>query len=80
MGFLTDRPQWKIAMCNLYNATKTHEAMRQLFLPINDLTNRLKPQMDVFPDYPPPMGRKDANGDRELAIARWWACRRRSSI
>jgi hypothetical protein len=39
-------------MCNLYNATTTHEAMRQLFLPINDLTNRLTPQMDVFPDYP----------------------------
>ncbi len=58
-------------MCNLYNATTTHEAMRQLFLPINDLTNRLTPQMDVFPDYPAPIGRKDANGDRELAIARW---------
>ncbi|ATU94091.1 DUF159 family protein (plasmid) [Phyllobacterium zundukense] len=58
-------------MCNLYNATTTFEAMRQLFLPINDLTNRLTPQMDVFPDYPAPIGRKDANGDRELAIARW---------
>ena len=58
-------------MCNLYNATTTHEAMRQLFMPINDLTNRLTPQMDVFPDYPAPIGRKDANGDRELAIARW---------
>jgi putative SOS response-associated peptidase YedK len=57
-------------MCN-YNATTTHEAKRQFFLPINDLTNRLEPQMDVFPDYPPPMGRKDANGDHELAIARW---------
>jgi putative SOS response-associated peptidase YedK len=58
-------------MCNLYNATTTHEAMRQLFLLINDLTNRLTPQMDVFPDYPAPIGRKDANGERELAIARW---------
>lgn len=27
----------------------------------NDLTNRLTPQMDVFPDYPAPIGRKDAN-------------------
>jgi putative SOS response-associated peptidase YedK len=58
-------------MCNLYNATTTFEAMRQLFLPINDLTNRLTPQMDVYPDYAAPIGRKDANGDRELAIARW---------
>lgn len=58
-------------MCNLYNATTTFEAMRQLFMPLNDLTNRLTPQMDVFPDYPAPIGRKDANGDREFAIARW---------
>ena len=33
----------------------------------SELTNRLTPQMDVFPDYPAPIGRKDANGDRELA-------------
>ncbi|TXR46301.1 SOS response-associated peptidase family protein, partial [Phyllobacterium endophyticum] len=26
---------------------------------------------DVFPDYPAPIGRKDASGERELAIARW---------
>jgi putative SOS response-associated peptidase YedK len=58
-------------MCNLYNATTTFEAMRQLFLPINDLTNRLMPQMDVYPDYPAPIGRKDDKGDRELAITRW---------
>jgi hypothetical protein len=36
--------------------------MRQLFLPVNDLTNRLTAQMDVFSGYPPPIGRKDANG------------------
>lgn len=58
-------------MCNLYNATTTFEAMRQLFLPVHDLTNKLTPQMDVYPDYPAPIGRKDANGERELAIARW---------
>ena len=45
--------------------------MRQLFLPINDLTNRLTPQMDVYPDYPVPVGRKDAEGERELALMRW---------
>jgi putative SOS response-associated peptidase YedK len=38
---------------------------------INDLTNRLPPQMMAFPDYAAPIGCKDANGDRELAIARW---------
>ncbi len=58
-------------MCNLYNATTTFEAMRQLFLPIHDLTNRLTPQMDVFPDYHSPIGRKNADGERELALARW---------
>lgn len=58
-------------MCNLYNVTTTHEAMRQLFLPINDLTNRLTPQMDVYPDYHAPVGRKDAHGERELALMRW---------
>ena len=56
-------------------------AMRSVILPadpssvksrgINDLTNRLTPQMDVFPGYPAPIGRKDANGDREPALARW---------
>lgn len=58
-------------MSNLYNVTTTFEAMRQLFKPIHDLTNKLTPQMDVYPDYPAPIGRKDANGDRELALARW---------
>ncbi|WP_027229743.1 SOS response-associated peptidase [Phyllobacterium sp. UNC302MFCol5.2] len=58
-------------MCNLYNATTTHEAMRQLFLPIHDLTNRLTPQIDIFPDYHAPIGRKNAEGERELALARW---------
>ncbi|WP_246663564.1 SOS response-associated peptidase family protein [Phyllobacterium endophyticum] len=45
--------------------------MRQLFLPVSDLINRLTPQMDVFPDHPAPIGRKDASGERELVIARW---------
>jgi putative SOS response-associated peptidase YedK len=27
--------------------------------------------MEVYPDYPAPIGRKDANGDRELALSRW---------
>jgi putative SOS response-associated peptidase YedK len=58
-------------MCNLYNATTTFEAMRQLFLPIHDLTNRLTPQMDIYPDNHAPIGRKNADGERELALARW---------
>jgi hypothetical protein len=49
-------------MCNLHNATTTHAAMRQLFLPVNDLTNRLTAQMDVFSGYPAPIGSKDASG------------------
>jgi hypothetical protein len=36
--------------------------MRQLFLPVNDLTNRLTAQMDVFSRYPAPIGSKDASG------------------
>ncbi|UXN67496.1 hypothetical protein N8E89_28790 (plasmid) [Phyllobacterium sp. A18/5-2] len=45
-------------MCNLYNATTTHEAMRQLFLPVHYLTNRLTPQIDIYPDYHAPIGRR----------------------
>ncbi|WP_183433276.1 SOS response-associated peptidase family protein [Mesorhizobium sp. RMAD-H1] len=57
-------------MCNLYNATTAHEAMRRLFKPTADLTNRLDPAMDVYPDYPAPIVRNNG-GERELVMVRW---------
>lgn len=58
-------------MCNLYNLTTTHEAMRQLLKPIIDLTNRLGPKLDIYPDYPAPVLRNTKEGERELAMLRW---------
>jgi putative SOS response-associated peptidase YedK len=58
-------------MCNLYNITTTHEAMRRLFSKFGDVTNRMDPQMDVYPDYPAPVLRNLADGERELALLRW---------
>ena len=58
-------------MCNLYNITTTHEAMRRLFKKFSDLTNRVDPQMDIFPDYPAPVLRNIHGDDPELAMLRW---------
>lgn len=55
-------------MCNLYNAA-TFEAMRQLFLPIHDLTNRLTPQMDVYLDNPAHVETSPRGRFNKLALA-----------
>jgi putative SOS response-associated peptidase YedK len=57
-------------MCNLYSLTRTQDAMRALFRVTKDLTGNLPPMPGVFPDYPSPIVRK-ADGERELAMARW---------
>jgi putative SOS response-associated peptidase YedK len=44
--------------------------MRALFRVTKDLTGNLPPMPGVFPDYPAPIVRK-ADGERELAMARW---------
>ncbi len=58
-------------MCNLYNITTTHEAMRRLFPKFGDVTNQVDPQLDVYPDYPAPVLRNLADGEHELAQLRW---------
>ncbi|WP_435655046.1 SOS response-associated peptidase [Brucella pituitosa] len=58
-------------MCNLYNITTNHEAMRRLFPKFGDVTNRVDPQLDVYPDYPAPVLRNLADGEHELALLRW---------
>ncbi|TPW26343.1 SOS response-associated peptidase [Martelella alba] len=57
-------------MCNLYNNTTTHEAVRQLFKPTADLTNRADFSEDYYPDRPAPIVR-NINGERELTFATW---------
>ncbi|WP_420961657.1 SOS response-associated peptidase [Brucella sp. IR073] len=57
-------------MCNLYNVTTTHEAMRRLFKFGADLTNRLDPTLDIYPDYAAPVVRNNG-AERELAMVRW---------
>ncbi len=58
-------------MCNLYNITTTHEAMRRLFPKFGDMTNRVDPQLDIFPDYPAPVLRNVKTDGPELAMLRW---------
>jgi putative SOS response-associated peptidase YedK len=58
-------------MCNLYNITTKHEAMRRLFPKFGDVTNRTDPHMDIFPDYPAPVLRNIKGDEPELALLRW---------
>jgi putative SOS response-associated peptidase YedK len=57
-------------MCNLYSLTRTQDAMRSLFRVTKDVTGNLPPMPGIFPDYPAPIVRM-ADGERELAMARW---------
>lgn len=57
-------------MCNLYNITTTHEAMRQFARATADLTNRLDPAGDIWPDRLGPIIRNNGE-DREIALVRW---------
>ncbi|MBA8838211.1 SOS response-associated peptidase [Ochrobactrum sp. RH2CCR150] len=58
-------------MCNLYNITTNHEAMRRLFPKFSDMTNRIDPQLDIYPDYPAPVLRNVKGDEPELAMLRW---------
>lgn len=57
-------------MCNLYNVTTSHEAMRQLAGIVSDLTNRADPASNIYPDRPAPIVRTGSEG-KELAMATW---------
>lgn len=57
-------------MCNLYNITTNHEALRRIARFDSDLTNKLDPVEDIYPDRMAPIIRNNA-GERELALVRW---------
>lgn len=59
-------------MCNLYSMTTNAEAIRRLFAvdPMRDRAGNLPSMPGIFPDYPAPIVR-NADGGRELAMARW---------
>lgn len=58
-------------MCNLYSMTKNQDAIRRLFRVDRDLTGNLPPLPGIFPDYPAPIVRAAADGQRELVMTRW---------
>ncbi|HWU60833.1 MAG TPA: SOS response-associated peptidase family protein [Ensifer sp.] len=57
-------------MCNLYNITTNHEALRRIARFDVDLTNRMDPAEDIYPDRMAPIIRNNS-GERELALVRW---------
>jgi putative SOS response-associated peptidase YedK len=57
-------------MCNLYSMTKNQAAIRNLFKVDRDASGNLPSMPGIFPDYPAPIVR-NADGGRELAMARW---------
>ncbi len=58
-------------MCNLYDVTTTREAMRALRRYIHDMTNGAPWPPQMYPDYAGLIIRKGADGEEELAFARW---------
>lgn len=59
-------------MCNLYSHLKNVEAIRRLFgvTRIQASAGNLPAMPGIFPDYPAPIIR-NADGERELTMARW---------
>mgnify|MGYP001186296632 CR=1 FL=1 len=58
-------------MCNLYSHTSNVEAIRDLVGALRNLSGNLAPQAGIYPDYPAPIVRTGADGERELVMARW---------
>ncbi|MGL3104927.1 SOS response-associated peptidase [Bradyrhizobium sp. BR 1432] len=57
-------------MCNLYSMTKNVDAIRRLFNALNSKVGNLPSMPGIFPDYPAPIVRNDAEV-REIVMARW---------
>ena len=57
-------------MCNLYSMTRSQDAIRQLFKVDHDAAGNLPSMPGIFPNYPAPIVR-NAEGGRQLALARW---------
>jgi len=58
-------------MCNLYSLTTNQQAIRDLAEVIGDRTGNLPPLAGIYPDYPAPIIRHSADGEREMVMARW---------
>jgi putative SOS response-associated peptidase YedK len=58
-------------VCNLYSITTNQAAIIALFRVMNRYVGNLPPMPGVFPDYPAPVVRNAAGGERELTMMRW---------
>lgn len=58
-------------MCNLYRIRTNQEAIREAARAMHDRLGNLPPTLDVYPDYPAPIVRAGADGEREMVMARW---------
>lgn len=58
-------------MCNLYSHMKGQAAVRAIVGAMQDRTGNQPPLPAIFPDAAAPIVRMGADGERELATARW---------
>ena len=58
-------------MCNLYSMTKGPQAIIDLTRAMRSDVGNMEPLPGIFPDYPAPIVRNGADGQRELVKARW---------
>jgi len=57
-------------MCNLYSIRKGPASILDMARAMSSEAGNLEPR-DIYPDYPAPIVRADAGGERTLAMARW---------
>ncbi|WP_253189211.1 SOS response-associated peptidase [Brevundimonas sp. LM2] len=57
-------------MCNLYSYRRGPAAILDLARAMNSGVGNLEPR-DIYPDYPAPIVRNGADGQRELVMSRW---------
>lgn len=58
-------------MCNLYSLTTNREALRQISNAFSDSVGNMPELPGIYPDYFAPIVRLDAQGEREIVLARW---------
>ncbi len=58
-------------MCNLYSMTSNRDAIQQLAKAFNQSLGNLPPLPGIYPDYLAPIVRLNADGEREIVLARW---------
>lgn len=58
-------------MCNLYSLSKHQAGILQMVRAMTPEVGNVPPLPGIFPDYPAPVIRTNAAGERELAMPRW---------